>query len=98
MNLTRCPNCDFPMDNNVIKKGISFKWPFIIKFKCPECTANLKQTWYSMVYAWFVFGFFVYVSIYREGLWVILGISLLLSLFLIGYFGKLIVKDTNENT
>lgn len=97
MKFVKCPNCKIYIDEKIIRTGIKYKWPFITKFKCPECSTKLKQTWYSMLYAWFVFGFLVYVTLYKDKYWIIVAILLFLSLFLLGYLGKVIVRDLDDD-
>lgn len=97
MNIYKCPNCKNFISTKEIYRGINYRWPWITKVKCKKCGVKLSQKWPTMIFAWFVFGFLVYVSIYKGGIWFVYSAILFLFLLFLGFTGKIFEIDDEEN-
>ena len=98
MNLTRCPICLSDIDDKFVNKCRKESKGWITKLKCPSCGVELKQTWVSMVYAWFVFGFMGYAGLFFEGVWYLAPIPFFLVLLALMLSGKCFEIDHEKKT
>lgn len=97
MNIYKCPNCKTFIDTKEIYRGI-YRWSWVTKVKCKECGVTLKQKCSTMIYTWFVFGFFAYISTYQGSMWFVYSAILFLFLFYLMLTGKIFEIDKEENT
>ena len=95
MKLYRCPKCFSYIDRNHINKSRKKNKEWITRLKCPNCNVQLKQTWVSMIYAWFVFGFMGYAALFMEGVWYLLPLLFFCVLIALAWFGKVYILDDN---
>ena len=95
-NIIPCPVCKTRNEYNAYKDKEAHVKKWKNKFICPSCRAHLTQRWSTMIYSWVAIGLTGYLTLFTDFKYSFLVlIFVILSMFLLVYFGLIFKAETN---